>query len=301
MILLRNAQAFIPKGLPATSLPPLMMGDATWFAWQVTLPRSQTISAEGWLRSFGVTVEPPGFRPRIITPPNRYSADGVPVYPVGDEVAVLTGTEPAEALWEDLGQRHLVGFFAADSMLALRTSRPVPSAFVARKFGNPFVKFTTKHVPAAPVAPPLWSVMCGNRRLLSYDTVHVDSAPAVLRVSDHDVPLLVTVEIDLPTLGTETLFNADAATATANEWIANRLDSATRVCVEAGNLGVITVEVQTAPAATKDAELAAGESTPRPLKWTDAYARATAHSPTAASPHWQIRDRTLSRSKTGRQ
>lgn len=268
----------------------------TWHAWMITLPRHADSTVESWCTKLGARIESLGVRPQLLGAPHGYSVDDVPRYPAGVAIPLHPGTARCDVHVHERGRDHLVHELAAARPVALTTDRPAEAVIVDSAAG-PYTEFHAVDV-AEGNQDPAWGLSCDTFPLAPYDSISVGGGPPESLVfSTSDTRPFFDVEIEYADGSAHTLVCADSSEAQA--WTATHLPQARTIRVDAGNLGVIDIEVEQPtvaepPASAPDPEPAPAHPATLPeaaSRWKNAYARATAGTDPTFVPHWRHRDR----------
>ncbi len=92
LIVLAEHATVAPKA-GGKNLPKVRLQGRQWLAWHVELPPTPTHNLSSWLAHVGITAETRSVRPRLVTPPHRYT--DVPTYPAKTAISMAAGNKSA--------------------------------------------------------------------------------------------------------------------------------------------------------------------------------------------------------------
>lgn len=293
IVFVGTPQARPPQQLRPSPLKSKSTDGTDWSAWLITLPHQANGPFSTWLARFGITVEERRSRTRIVTPAVEYGPDGIPHFYL-DELLVVIPSPQATAM---VAESHVT--ISATRLRRRESAPPTAYAVSALEAGTLHIRTDAKqdtvraeivNEPSVPMDDftPVWSVLYGETRLHPFTTYQGGSRTVEIKVVS-ELPRLAYYLTAQSLTGPEMRYHSVSALDVA-EWVTTQLPHASRLTIDAGNLGYVRIYLApnpSLPPATTDIK-----PVRRPT-WETTYALAAGSASDPSIPHWRFRDRGL--------
>lgn len=300
VVVMGAAEAHPPGYVQSLSLSSKTVDGIKWFAWSITLPTKPNQAVRSWLAGFGVTVEARHSRTRVLTPPMEYGPDGVPHFYLGDPIAVVLSAQATVIAAESktLSAVRVTRNKDGAPIYAVRAveSGPLNIRTDANRDSKYFEVVAEASVRMDDFTP-VWSVEFGDSVLYPFTTHHVSAEDRQLRVLSQIQCLGLSVSVEHASGLVEHLHRASAIDVGC--WLADKLDRAAQITIDAGNLGRVRIVLESSGQLVFESD----ERRPfakiepvdgsRPSAWPGAYAVAADMARDPAVPHWRVHTRTV--------
>lgn len=278
--------------IPPTELSPVQLGTVptaagTWHAWRVVLPSVARRAVIDWLADFGVVVETRRSRTRIVTPPVEYAGDGKPRFLLGEPV-VATVAEAASILIAEsdvtISALKLPGRARAASEQGIAVTA-IESGPLRLRTNVPRDVINSEIVTETSVDrdsfTPIWFLRHGETMLAPFNASEETDIEAQIEIHSELAGLTFTATVHSMDGRVETRHNDGALQL--SKWLRRFRGNTRLIEVDAGNLGFVRLEFDTAPCVVREVPAASL----RQSDWLTAYTIASELSGDNSDLRWR--------------